>query len=107
MKRARIVVLTSRWEGLPTVAIEAMLHGALPVGFDIPALREVLGPGADALLTPSKPDALAALLSHLLDDEALRHEKSTALFNWARSRYDANRMAARYSEIYRRLYFRA
>lgn len=100
MGRTRVLVMTSRWEGLPTVAIEAMLSGCVPAGFDIPPLREALGPAADALLTPPEPAALAARLGGLLADEPERRRIAAGLGASARERYDQRRMAARYGELY-------
>lgn len=42
-QQASIFVLPSRWEGLPMVSLEAMAFGLPLAGFDIGALREVLG----------------------------------------------------------------
>jgi glycosyltransferase involved in cell wall biosynthesis len=100
MARARIVVMTSRWEGLPTVAIEALQSRALVAGFDIPPLAEVVGEAREAVLTPADPSALAARLDSLLDDDASRLGLARRLHDRARDRYDPARMAARYAKVY-------
>ncbi|MEO0681504.1 MAG: glycosyltransferase family 4 protein, partial [Pseudomonadota bacterium] len=100
MARARLLAMTSRWEGLPTVAIEAALHGAPAAGFAIPPLAEALGDAADALLTPPDPDALAARLAALLGDAPRRDALARAVNAHAAERYAPARMARRYAALY-------
>lgn len=99
--RARVLAMTSRWEGLPTVALEAAMSKALVVGFDIPPLAEVLGEAAGALTSPPEPGRLAALISRFLADEPARAAMAERLHDRARARYGVARMAAAYAEVYR------
>jgi glycosyltransferase involved in cell wall biosynthesis len=103
MARARLLVTTSRWEGLPTVAIEAAQSGALVAGHRIAPLAEVLGEIGDETLTPPEPEALAARLAELLDDEPRRRRLAERLQARARGRFSPGRMAGRYAEVYRRV----
>ncbi|GAA2435352.1 glycosyltransferase [Actinomadura vinacea] len=67
---AHLVVLPSRWEGLPLVALEALARGRSLVCSDVPGLAEVLPYGAGALVPPEEPGALAAeLVSRLARPE--------------------------------------
>jgi glycosyltransferase involved in cell wall biosynthesis len=54
-----LVVLPSRWEGLPLTALEALATGRPLVGTDIPGLAEVVRPGIGALVPADDPVALA------------------------------------------------
>jgi glycosyltransferase involved in cell wall biosynthesis len=59
MQAADGFVLSSRWEGLPTVLIEASAAGLPAVATDVPGVREVLGPGADAARLAPRGDSVA------------------------------------------------
>jgi glycosyltransferase involved in cell wall biosynthesis len=68
MNAADGLVLSSRWEGLPTALIEASAAGLPAVATDVPGVREVLGPGADGarLAAPGDPVALARAMAALM-----------------------------------------
>lgn len=68
-------VMTSRVEGFPVAALEAMACGLPIVASDIHGLRDILADGEEAggLLVPSQdPEATAAALLRLLDSPELR-----------------------------------
>jgi glycosyltransferase involved in cell wall biosynthesis len=66
---ADIFAFPSLYEGLGGVVIEAMALGLPIVASDIPAVREVVEPGGNALLTrPGSAPGLAEALAQLLDD---------------------------------------
>jgi glycosyltransferase involved in cell wall biosynthesis len=67
---AHVVVVPSRWEGLPLVALEAMARGRSLVCSDIPGLAEVVQDGTGAAVPPCDPDALAAAIVHRLSRPA-------------------------------------
>ena len=100
MGRAKTLVMTSRWEGLPTVAIEAAMAGALVMGFDIPPLRGILEPDADALLSKAEPGALAEKVGAILADDAGREALAAPLQARTLERFAPERMARRYRALY-------
>jgi glycosyltransferase involved in cell wall biosynthesis len=62
----------SRWFTSPLKIFEAMGAGVPIVSSDLPAIREVLRDGSNALLVPpGDPDALAAGLRKVIEDSAL------------------------------------
>jgi glycosyltransferase involved in cell wall biosynthesis len=83
---ASIFVLSSRFEGLPMVLLEAMSTGLAVAAFDCPTgPREVIDPGVDGLLVPAEDiGALAAALNQLIEDPARRRAMGAAAFETSR-----------------------
>jgi glycosyltransferase involved in cell wall biosynthesis len=71
MARASLFVLSSRWEGLPTVLIEALCCGTPAVSTDCPSgPREILKDGQYGQLVPvGEADALARAIETTLADK--------------------------------------
>jgi glycosyltransferase involved in cell wall biosynthesis len=69
---ADAVVISSRAEGLPLVALETLAAGTPLIATGVRGLRELLTDGRDALLVaPDDADALAAALRRVLEDRAV------------------------------------
>ncbi|GAA0924695.1 glycosyltransferase [Nonomuraea longicatena] len=75
---ADLVVLPSRWEGLPLIALEALASGRSVVGTDIPGLAEVLTPEVGALVPPDDTTALTAALARRLGHPPLVWDEGQA-----------------------------
>jgi glycosyltransferase involved in cell wall biosynthesis len=75
-----VFALTSRYEGLPTVVVEAMMCGIPVVATAVNAVGDVVVPGETGLLVPpGRPELLAAAVNYLLDSpEAAARMATTA-----------------------------
>src|SRR4051812_8784999 len=80
MARASIFALSSRWEGLPLVLLEAMSVGMAVVSIDCPTgPADVIEDHVNGLLIrPRTVGALAAGLAEMMDDEELRRRCGAA-----------------------------
>jgi glycosyltransferase involved in cell wall biosynthesis len=66
-----VFALPSRYEGLPTVIVEAMICGVPVVATAVNAVHELVVPGETGLLVPPRrPGLLAAAIGYLLDSPA-------------------------------------
>lgn len=98
MERADLLLLASRSEGDPMVALEAAVAGVPAVGTPVGHLPE-WAPDAAAVVPFADPDALAAAAASLLGDEERRLRMAAAAQQHA-LRHDADHAAARILRIY-------
>ena len=64
-------VLPSRYEGLPTAIVEAMICGIPVIATAVNAVPDLVVPGETGLLVPPRrPARLASAIGHLLDSPA-------------------------------------
>jgi glycosyltransferase involved in cell wall biosynthesis len=98
MEQADVLLLASRHEGLPVVALEAALAGVPTVGPRV-GLLDDWAPEAAVLVPTADPCALADAVAALLADETRRLRIARAAQRRA-LREDADHAAARVLEIY-------
>lgn len=106
MAQADIVVNTSVAEGMSNAVLEAMAMGRALLLSDIPAHREIVDPGVEALLfDPGGADggvaAFAREAARLADDPSLRASLGAAAAARARARHTAAEETARTLAVYR------
>ena len=100
---ADAVLIPSRSEGLPLVALEALAAGTPIVATAVRGLRELLTDGDTALLVPpDDPRALAAALRRLLADASLASSLAERGLQVA-ARHTEDAMVESYFRLYRRL----
>lgn len=82
-KKAQIFLMTSRYEGLPLVLIEAKYHGLAAIAFDcLTGPRDVIQDGIDGFLVPDGDEAsFIAKLDRLLADRELLERFKVASFS--------------------------
>ena len=73
-QRASIFALTSKFEGMPNVLLEALAHGCPAVSYDCDTgPRDIIRDGVDGILvTPGDLVALGAALQSMMQDEDMR-----------------------------------
>jgi len=104
MRASTCLVLSSRWEGLPNVVLEAMAAGLPVVATDVEGVRELVVPQQTGLIVPSEnvEELTAAVLLVLGDPES-----ATALGRCAqeivRERFTWDRFISTHVDLYRLL----
>lgn len=102
MGAADVVVMPSRWEGLPLSALETLASGTPLVATDVRGLRELLTNDENALLVPEDPRALAAALRRVLGDRELAARLAAAGKQVEGAGSD-ERLIERFLELYEKL----
>ena len=92
-----IYAMSSRFEGLPMVLLEALSKGVPPVSYDIPeGPRQLIDHGRNGLLVPEGDIAgLTDALRTLMDDPELRRRLGAEALETARA-YEAGAIAERW-----------
>ncbi len=103
-RRADAVLLPTRLEGLPLVAMEALACGTPVIASDTASLPEVLEHGRTGLLCAmDDPEAFAAAARRLASNDGERAMLGENARDSARTRFSLGRMAAEYSDLFEQL----
>jgi glycosyltransferase involved in cell wall biosynthesis len=100
LAKASVFALSSRFEGLPMVLIEAMSKRLPVVSFDCPTgPRQVVAHGRNGLLVPNGDvEAFAAALLDVIEDDDKRRRMGDAALETAR-RYDLETIGRQWAEL--------
>src|SRR5262249_54081243 len=101
LQASDIFVLASRTEAFPNVVLEAMATGLPVVTTDVGSVREMVEPGASALLVNSgDDDALEAALRRLASDAGLRETLGRRGRDIVNERFRFDTMCAKREEMF-------
>lgn len=101
---ADVFALSSRWEGLPYVLLEAMAYGLPVASTNVDGIPEAVVDGVSGLLVPPQdPVALGTALEHLLSDPSRRRRLGEAGREHVTGEFSLEQMIARITEVYREL----
>lgn len=99
---AQLFVLSSLWEGLPYVVLEAMDAGLPVVSTAVDGIPEAVVHGETGLLVaPGDAGALACAVEKLLADPARARAMGAAGRERVAAEFTLDRMIARYGDLYR------
>jgi glycosyltransferase involved in cell wall biosynthesis len=98
-----ILLLTSRYEGLPITILEAMATGVVVVSSRLDGVQEVLVDGIDsALITPGNAADFARRICELLDHPELLAQYSSAALSKVRAGFSAEAASRAVEGVYAR-----
>ncbi len=101
LRACDVFIFPSLYEGLGIALIEAMAAGCACVASSAGPIPEVVSDGEDGILVPpGDPEAIAAAVCRLLDNESLRVRLGTAATKTALSRFQPQKSADALTKIY-------
>ncbi|MBS3967370.1 MAG: glycosyltransferase [Truepera sp.] len=105
MQAADAYLMSSAWEGLPMVLLEAAASSLPIVATDVGGNREIVLDGKSGwLVPPSDPVALAAAMQRLMAmPETARRQMGEAGRNYVRQHYDLERVVDTWEALYQEL----
>ncbi len=105
LHRSDLVVLPSRWEGMPNAVLEAMACGLPCVATRVSGSEDIIQDGVNGLLVePDDDEALASALLSLLRDLELCQQYGHAARATVEERYSLDYVTGLYLELYQKVW---
>ena len=96
-----VLLLTSRWEGLPLVVLEAMSAGVPVVAVNVSGLSEIIEHEKNGLLIDERSgQALAWAVRAAVENQELRTEMINQAYQHVRNRFSEENMLSEIRKIY-------
>lgn len=94
-------VLSSNWEGLPTVVLEATMYGRPVVSTEVGGIAEAIEDGVNGFLVPPRsPEVLAERLITLATDTALAERMTASAQKTLEDKFGHKRFLEQVEELY-------
>lgn len=96
-----VLVIPSRWEGLPMALLEAMALGKPVVAHAVGGIPDVVRDGQEGLLvSPQHPEQMVQALARLLGDVPLRQQMGARAQARVRAHFSAESLSRAYERLY-------
>ncbi len=96
-----LMIMPSRFEGLPLTAVEALMMGLPVVATDAPGLREVFMRDHPWLATPGDTKSFASYLARVLENYPQFLKDSRQARDLVKERFDIHAMCEAYASLYK------
>ncbi|ABZ83436.1 glycosyltransferase, group 1 family protein, putative [Heliomicrobium modesticaldum Ice1] len=101
LRQADLFLLTSRWEGLPIVILEAMRAGVPVLSVDVGGIREMIQSETTGIIVDTRePDAISTALLNLLQDPEKRKRLGTSVRGRFLQQFTVDMMLREYKKLY-------
>lgn len=102
-KFADLFLLTSNYEGLPMVIIEAMSQGLPVISSDVGGVSEIVKDGVNGFVLPNQADLFAEKIRYILDDDDRYSKMSNASKTIYKDSLTVDKMVSKYFELYKKV----
>ena len=104
LKSSDLLVLPSRWEGMPNVVLEAAAAGTPVVSADVEGVSEILTDGVTGRIVRTRdPKELASAVDSLLQDNDLRRSMTETLQTYVSETFTLEDATSLYEQLYQDL----